>query len=272
MSTADVPVPGALSSRLADRVALVTGAASGIGAACAARLSAEGATVVGLDIAEQGETGVTAAFHLVDVRDEPAVAAAVESVRDSFGRLDIVVHAAGVVSLGAIDSLDATEWDRVLDINLKGTYLVNKHALGVMTTQGSGSIVNIASIEGIEAFDLVGAYCASKGGVVQLTRQIALDYGRDGIRVNCICPGFIQTPMTAALQMPGMEPFRDAVTARSFLGRLGQPEEIAAVAAFLASDDASYVTGHALVADGGASVGHVQGLRAPTSRAESARS
>lgn len=251
------------NERLRGRIALVTGSSSGIGAACAARLTADGATVAGLDVAEPNEAAATiATTAIVDVRDEAGVQRAVDDVVAAHGRLDIVVHAAGVAGSGAIDGLDTAEWDRVLDVNLKGTYIVNKAALGPMMRQRAGSIVNLASIEGIEAFDLVGAYCASKGGVVQLTRQLALDYGRDGIRVNCICPGFIDTPMTAMLRMPGSEAFREQLSSSTFLGRLGSPEEIAAVASFLASDDASFVTGHALVADGGFSAGHRIGLRA----------
>ena len=246
---------------LRDRIALVTGSASGIGAACADRLASDGSTVIGLDIVAHTSPTLTSTA-VVDVRDEAGVQRAVREVVDEFGRLDVVVHAAGIAGAGAIDTLDSVDWDRVVDINLKGTYLVDKAALSAMLAHGAGSIVNIASIEGLEAFDLVGAYCASKGGVVQLTRQLALDYGGDGIRVNCICPGFIDTPMTAMLRAPGAEALRDNLCTGTFLGRLGRPEEIAAAASFLASDDASFITGHALVVDGGFTAGHRVGLRA----------
>jgi NAD(P)-dependent dehydrogenase (short-subunit alcohol dehydrogenase family) len=240
--------------RLDDTVAIVTGAASGIGAACADRLASEGATVVTLDVAG-------AVDHRLDVRDEPAVAAAVASVVGDHGHLDVVVHAAGVAGGGPVHLLEGEEWDRVVDVNLKGTFHIGKHAAVPMLAQGHGSIVNIASIEGLEGTEGGSAYNASKGGVVMLTKSMAIDYGRRGIRVNCICPGGIDTPMLRSITEPvGMEAYREKLRDQHLLGRFGRPSEIAAAAAFLASDDASFVTGHALVVDGGFTAGLRVGL------------
>jgi len=240
--------------RLDDTVAVVTGAASGIGSACAERLAEEGATVVTLDV-----TG--AVDHLVDVRDEAAMEAAFTSVVGDHGRLDAVVNAAGVAGGGPIHLLDGDEWDRVVDVNLKGTFLVDKHSAIHMLAQGHGSIVNIASIEGLEGTEGGSAYNASKGGVVLLTKSIAIDYGRRGIRVNCICPGGVDTPLLRSItDADGMEPYRDKLREQHLLGRFGRPSEIAAAAAFLASDDASFITGHALVVDGGFTAGLHVGL------------
>ena len=240
--------------RLQGRVALVTGGASGIGAACAERFAAEGAAVATLDVAG-------AVDHTVDVRDEAAVADAVAKVVAQHGRLDIVLNAAGVAGGGPVHLVPVEEWERVLDVNLKGTFLVNKHALGPMLEQRSGSIVNIASIEGLEGTEGGSAYNASKGGVVLLTKNMAIDYGRIGIRVNCICPGGIDTPMLASvIDSDGMTTYRDKLLEEHKLGRWGRPDEIAAAAAFLASDDASFVTGHALVVDGGMTAGFRAGV------------
>jgi NAD(P)-dependent dehydrogenase (short-subunit alcohol dehydrogenase family) len=240
--------------RLDGRVALVTGAASGIGEATATRFRDEGATVATLDV--QGDVD-----HSVDVRDEPAVAAAVSATVADTGRLDVVVNAAGVAGGGPVHLLAAEEWDRVVDVNLKGTFLVAKHALPAMVEQRSGSIVNLASIEGLEGTEGGSAYNASKGGVVLLTKNMAIDYGRVGIRVNCICPGFIETPMMAVvMENEGMRTYRDRWLEGHKLGRFGRPEEIAAAALFLASDDASFVTGHALVVDGGFTAGMRAGV------------
>jgi NAD(P)-dependent dehydrogenase (short-subunit alcohol dehydrogenase family) len=234
--------------RLDGRVALVTGAASGIGEACVSRFNAEGAVTVGLDLQHPDRA--------VDVRDEDAVARVIADVVAEHGRLDVVVNAAGVAGGGPVHQLEADEWDRVLDVNLKGTYLVCKHALVAMMEQRSGSIVNIASIEGIEGTEGGSAYNASKGGVVLLTKNMAIDYGRIGIRVNCICPGFIDTPMfRAVMELEAMAQVRERIREEHKLGRFGRPEEIASAALFLASDDASFVTGHALVVDGGFTAG-----------------
>jgi NAD(P)-dependent dehydrogenase (short-subunit alcohol dehydrogenase family) len=255
--------------RIEGRVALVTGAASGIGAACVARFAAEGAQIAGADLSapagsEWEHTAKTATRALAlacDVRDEASVERMVADVVAQLGRIDIVVNAAGVAGGGAVHMLSADEWDRIVDTNLKGTFLVCKHAIARMFEQGGGSVINIASIEGIEGTEGGSAYNASKGGVVLLTKNLAIDYGRKNIRVNCICPGFIDTPMTASVfSSPGMteylERFRDAHQ----LGRVGQPEEIASAALFLASEDASFVSGHALVVDGGFTAGRRMGF------------
>jgi len=250
--------------RLNDKVALITGAASGIGAACAQRFAGEGAVIAALDLNEpQGEAwsrvvseAPASSSHRVDVRDETSVATAVDEVVTRHGRLDIVVNAAGVAGGGPVHMLETSEWDRIIDINLKGTFLVCKHALVVMLGQCSGSIINLASVEGLEGTEGCGAYNASKGAVVLLTKNMAIDYGRKGIRVNCLCPGFVDTPMTAQVfDNEGMEEYFQRFRDHHQLGRVGRPDEIAAAALFLASDDASFVTGHAMVVDGGFTAG-----------------
>jgi NAD(P)-dependent dehydrogenase (short-subunit alcohol dehydrogenase family) len=249
--------------RLDGKVAVVTGAASGIGAATRKRFTGEGATVVALDVTP-GD-----GFVELDVRVETAVVAAIGAVYSEHGRVDALVNAAGVAGGGPVHMVEGDEWDRVLDINLKGTFLTNKAALALMLEQEPnavgqrGSIVNIASIEGIEGTEGGSAYNASKGGVVILTKNIAMDYGRRGIRANAICPGFIDTPlMHAVLGTDDMKDVRESFVQAHALGRVGEPHEIAAAALFLASDDASFVTGSALVVDGGYTAGHQHGIAA----------
>ena len=179
-------------SRLQDRVALITGAASGIGAACAKRFAEEGARIAGFDLNKPAGF-VTGEFWEGDVRNEARLETVVSEVVERLGRIDILVNAAGVAGGGAVGDLEEDEWDRVIDINLKGTFLASKHVVRRMVEQGSGSIVNLASIEGIEAFEMQAAYNASKGGVVLLTKNMAIDYAHLGIRVNCLCPGLIES-------------------------------------------------------------------------------
>ena len=244
--------------RMEGKVAVVTGAASGIGAATAARFRGEGATVIGWDL--------DGADARVDVRDEHAIAAAMADGVTRHGRIDAVVHAAGVAGGGPVHLVPAEEWDRVVDINLKGTFLVGKHAVAAMLAQEpvngeKGAIVNIASVEGLAGTEGGSTYNAAKGGVVILTKNMAIDYGRSGIRVNAICPGFIDTPMLQGVfAMDGMTDVLADITAAHQLGRLGRAEEIAAAALFLCSADASFVTGVALPVDGGYTAGHRHGV------------
>jgi meso-butanediol dehydrogenase / (S,S)-butanediol dehydrogenase / diacetyl reductase len=249
--------------RLEGKVALITGAASGIGFACASRFAQEGAVVAGLDLHETGEWEQVekrgdgaGSFHVADVSDEGSVEAAVTAATEQHGSLDVVVTAAGVAGGGPVHLVPAEEWDRVLDVNLKGTFLVCKHALARMIEQRSGNIVTIASIEGLEGVEAGSAYNASKAGVVMLTKNMAIDYGRLGIRVNCICPGFTETPMLrSVLDNDLMAQFAQRHRDEHKLGRFARPEEIAAAVLFLASDEGSFVTGHALVVDGGYTAG-----------------
>jgi NAD(P)-dependent dehydrogenase (short-subunit alcohol dehydrogenase family) len=242
------------TGRLEGRVALVTGAASGIGAACARRFAEEGARVAGFDLAKPG-AGDLALFREVDVRDESAIEAGVAAIVEALGRIDVLVNAAGVAGGGSVDTLEADEWDRVIDINLKGTYLVSKHVVRDMLSRGEGSIIHLASVEGLEGIQTQPAYNASKGGVVLLTKNMAIDYGPSGIRVNCLCPGYITTPLTAVLDEEELSAVRNDFVRLHMLKRPGRPEEVAAAALFLASDDASFVTGTSLVVDGGFTAG-----------------
>jgi NAD(P)-dependent dehydrogenase (short-subunit alcohol dehydrogenase family) len=249
--------------RLKDKVAIVTGAGSGIGRAIALHFAREGARVVLVDHNEAGGATslslVTAAggdAHLVvaDVSRAPESERALAEAVRVFGRLDALINNAAVMVSKAVPELSEEEWDHVLGVNLKGVFLCSKQAILCFRRQGGGgTIVNLASVNSFYAEGGIAAYCAAKGGVQQLTRAMAIDHSAEGIRVNCICPGWIDTPMNAAyFADPAARAFADKLHA---IGRIGQPTEVASVAAFLVSDDASFVTGASIVVDGGFSAG-----------------
>jgi NAD(P)-dependent dehydrogenase (short-subunit alcohol dehydrogenase family) len=233
--------------RLRDRRVLVTGGASGIGSACVQRCEAEGAHVISLD------RDPTSRGMVVDVTDPAAIERAVGEAVASIGGLDVLINCAGVAYRKPVDEESPEAWDEVQRVNVRGTFLSSKYAIPHMLERG-GVIIHMASVVGLVGVRNRAAYSTSKGAIIALTRNMAMDYARYGIRVNCVCPGFTRTPLTAALFSDGER--REKLRTLHPLGRLGEPEDVANAVLFLASDESSWITGVALPVDGGFTAGH----------------
>jgi meso-butanediol dehydrogenase/(S,S)-butanediol dehydrogenase/diacetyl reductase len=247
-----------VAGRFEGKVALLTGAASGIGAATARRFAAEGAQLMLGDINEQGlasvakeltSSGSAVDHRAVDVRDLAQVEALTQAAADRFGRLDIVFNNAGIGAYGKTPDLDPEVWRNIIEVDLHSIFYGCRAAIPHLREAGGGAIINTASISGTHGDYGLGAYNAAKGGVVNYSRALAIDHARENIRVNAICPGPVESQLTAPLLAHDglVKEYGKLIP----MGRVGRADEIAAVVAFLASDDASYLTGAAIVVDGG---------------------
>ena len=251
--------------RLKGKVAVITGAASGIGRATAIKFAGEGAAVVIADLNVEGgeaavrdckENGGRAVFQKTDVSAEAEVKALIARAIKEFGRLDIIYNNAGIVgATGSIEQTSVEDWDKSHAILLRGVFLGMKHAAPELRKAGGGSIISTASVAGIRGLLGVHAYCAAKAGVVNLTRSVALELAKDKIRVNCICPGGINTPILHRNQPGAKDAMEQWMATVQPIQRAGHPEDIAGMALYLASDDSEFVTGQAMVVDGGMTIG-----------------
>ncbi len=260
-----------MASRLEGRAALVTGGASGLGEATVRLFASEGARVLIADLQDErgrrvaGEIGAAALYQRTDVSNEADIAAAVDRALEEFGRLDCVFANAGIVgAVGPIDEIPAEEYDATMAVNLRGIFLSMKHAARVMKPQRSGTILCCSSIAGLRGGLGPHVYAAAKTAVIGLTRNVAAELSPFGIRVNCIAPGNMATPMIAGLVTGDPERVEDMEKAMAVSspipGRAGRPEDIAHAALYLASDEAAFVSGHTLVVDAGLTTGSGQGV------------
>jgi NAD(P)-dependent dehydrogenase (short-subunit alcohol dehydrogenase family) len=242
--------------RLENRIAVVTGGRGGIGQAICARFAREGVRVVAADIAKgEGELPENVSYQALDVTDEAACAALAAAVGAEHYGLDILVNAAAIEIEKTIEETTLEEWNRIFAINVTGTFLVSKHLLPLMRKAGGGSIINFGSYDGFIADPGLAAYCATKGAVHALTKAMACDYGPDNIRVNAICPGFIDTPMLQSFfgTAGDIESLRQKVCDIHPMRRYGTPDDVAGLANWLAGDEAVYASGQLWVLDGGLS-------------------
>ncbi len=247
--------------RLDGKVAFVTGGASGIGEQIVRQFAAQGASVVIADMDEEaGHTvadsvGGAARYHAVDVTESANVQAALEWAVDQFGGLDVLVNNAGIGLVGNVEETSEEDFDRLIAVNVNGVFYGCKHAVPIMLRQGRGNIINIGSVAALVAIDRRFAYSATKGAVVAMTRQLAMDYVGRGIRANCICPGTVYTPFVDGylrkFHAEEIEETKAKLHARQPIGRMGRPDEIATMAVYLASDESAFVTGAVLTIDGG---------------------
>lgn len=249
-------------ARLAGKTALITGGGTGIGRGCALLFAREGARVavagrraepLSALAAEIYNAGGEALAVQCDVTDVDQAERAVRLTVDRFGRLDVVVNSAGALAIGTAEETSEAHWDRMIAVNLKGTFLVSRAALAELRKSGGGSIINIGSVLSLVGMKQRAAYAASKGGVTQLSKAMALDHAHEGIRVNCICPAIVETELIRELfaQHTDPEALRRKRIEQIPLGRLGRPEDVAQMALFLASEESSWLTGAALPLDGG---------------------
>jgi NAD(P)-dependent dehydrogenase (short-subunit alcohol dehydrogenase family) len=245
-----------MGMKLKDKVALVTGFGSGLGRAIAVHFAEEGAAIIGTSTTEsKGRETLAmierqngkAIFHRGDVSQSAQMKSLVDEGVKRFGGIDIVVNSAGVRTNGSITEITEEQWDRTLDVNLKGVFVVSRLAIPEMIKRGSGVIINIGARSGMAGQAGRAAYCASKGGMITLTEAMAMDYAMQKIRVNCICPGPTRTPMVDTSTPDRLEYYKTRVP----IGRIGEPEDIARAALYLASDDGSMVTAAVLPVDGG---------------------
>lgn len=252
--------------RVSGKVAIITGGGTGIGRACALTLAREGAKVA---LAARRRDKLEAAAREIiagggealalecDVTNKASVERVVRAVEERFGKLHIIINNAGTVHVGSVEETSDDDWNRVISVNLTGTFLMSRAAVPALRRAGGGSIINIGSYLGIVAIKQRAAYCASKGGVTLLTKAMALDHAHENIRVNCICPALVETEMAlgAMFRMPDPAAYRRLRESQIPIGRIGRPEDVANLALYLASDESSWMTGVAFPLDGGVTAG-----------------